>query len=220
MIESHWRIWQLADSAFPTGGFAHSGGLEAAWQSGEIPDATALARFVHDVAVQTGRSVLPFLTAAHRRPDKVAALDLACDVFVVNAVANRASRMQGRAFLSTCLRVWPSAALDRLEAHTRDGSGHAAPVIGATLRVLEVDLDTAQRLFLFNSVRGVFAAAVRLGIVGSYQAQRLQHHCMPLVDEIVSRCGGLDPSDAANTAPIVDLLQAAHDRLYSRLFQS
>jgi urease accessory protein len=34
--DEDWLLWQLADSAFPTGGFAHSGGLEAAWQHGEI----------------------------------------------------------------------------------------------------------------------------------------------------------------------------------------
>ena len=31
-----WMVLQLADSAFPTGGFAHSAGLEAAAQAGEI----------------------------------------------------------------------------------------------------------------------------------------------------------------------------------------
>ena len=34
--DNQWLLWQLADSAFPTGGFAHSGGLEAAWQNGEV----------------------------------------------------------------------------------------------------------------------------------------------------------------------------------------
>ena len=29
-------VWQLVDSAFPTGAFAHSLGLEAAWHHGEV----------------------------------------------------------------------------------------------------------------------------------------------------------------------------------------
>jgi hypothetical protein len=32
-----WLIWQLMDSAFPTGGFAHSNGFEAAFQAGNSP---------------------------------------------------------------------------------------------------------------------------------------------------------------------------------------
>ena len=35
-MEHDYLIWQLCDSAFPTGGFAHSSGLEAAWQQGEV----------------------------------------------------------------------------------------------------------------------------------------------------------------------------------------
>ena len=35
MSESPFVAWQLIDSAFPTGVFAHSWGLEAAWHHGE-----------------------------------------------------------------------------------------------------------------------------------------------------------------------------------------
>ena len=35
---SDWLTWQVVDSAFPTGAFAHSFGLESAWQQGEVED--------------------------------------------------------------------------------------------------------------------------------------------------------------------------------------
>jgi urease accessory protein len=215
-----WHIWQLADSAFPTGGFAHSWGLEAAWHSGAIPDAAALRRFVHDVVCQTGGGALPFLTSAYRESDRFEDIDRANDIFLTNVVANRASRVQGRAFLSTCLRVWPSARLDELDLRARNSCGHCAPAVGAALAALGVDLEDAQRLFLFSTVRGVLAAAVRLGIIGSYHAQRVQYDAAPALEAIVQRCGSFEEPDAVQTAPIVDLLQATHDRLYSRLFQS
>ncbi|HZH77778.1 MAG TPA: urease accessory protein UreF, partial [Archangium sp.] len=44
-----WRVLQLADSAFPTGGFAHSGGLEAAVQQGEVRGREGLERFVREL---------------------------------------------------------------------------------------------------------------------------------------------------------------------------
>jgi urease accessory protein len=217
---SDFLIWQLADSAFPTGSFAHSSGLEAAWQCGEVLTVETLRRFVHHVIHQAGHASLPLLTAAYRDPGRLAELDEVADVFLTNVVANRASRRQGRALLSTCARVWPTAALRRLEAEHSERCGHAAPVTGVVMREVQVSLLAAQRLFLYTSARGVLAAAVRLGIVGSYDAQRLQFESAPVLDAVLERCGALEESSLAQTSPIVDLLQASHDRLYSRLFQS
>ena len=220
MAGSDWVIWQLADSAFPTGGFAHSWGLEAAWHAGEIEGVDAVRRFVADAAWQAGRGGLPLVTSAHRSPSRLDELDALADAFLTNPVANRASRVQGRSFLATCARLWPSGALTALASAPDTRHGHCAPTVGAVLRCLDVPLDAAQRLFVYNTVRGVLAASVRLGIAGSYQAQRLQFESSPLMDRVLESCAGLEAGRLAQTAPLTDLFQASHDRLYSRLFQS
>ena len=97
---------------------------------------------------------------------------------------------------------------------------HVAPITGAAFRAIGLPLDTVQRAVLFAAARGVTSAAVRLGIAGSYEAQRLLFDCGPLLDQVASRCRDFDEDDLAQAEPIIDLLQSAHARLYSRLFQS
>jgi hypothetical protein len=72
-------IWQLCDSAFPTGGFAHSSGLEAAWQHGEVRGRTELVAFIKTSLDQLGHAGLPFVTAAFDAPEKLAEFDTLCE---------------------------------------------------------------------------------------------------------------------------------------------
>jgi urease accessory protein len=217
---SDWLAWQIVDSAFPTGAFAHSSGLEAAWQQGEIEDPPSLRRFVEAVIQQTAHGVVPLVNAAYRDGSRLGALDALADAFLTNPVANRASRVQGRTLVATALRIWPSDALTDIAAEVPRLCAHVGPLCGATLRAVGLPLGTVQAVVLFAAARGVLSAAVRLGIAGSYEAQRVQYDCRARLDVEVERCGGFDEDDLSQTAPIVDLLQARHDALYSRLFQS
>jgi urease accessory protein len=221
MTKSTWLVWQLADSAFPAGGFAHSFGLEAAWQQGEVTGAS-LPSFVGDAVAQAGQSGLPFVVSAHDDPAELPAVDQRCEAFLRNPVANRASRVQGRAWLGTVERSFPTRAVRELCDAIRSAGGprHFAPAFGATLRTLDVDRREASRLFLFGVARGTLSAAVRLGIVGTMDAQRLLGECEGELDRALERSQGLSMDEAAQTAPLIDLWQASHDRLYSRLFQS
>ena len=214
-------VWQLIDSAFPSGGFAHSGGLEAAVQHGYVTDSADLRAFVSQSVAQSGRSALPLATAAHRHPDDVAELDGLCDVFLSNAIANRASRAQGRALLTSVTRSFPHLDVTLATSkRSETAAGHYAPLFGALFGGLNVNLIDMQRAFLFITARGVSSAAVRLGLIGAYEAQTIQFDATQHIDSVLDECGGLSPQDIAQTAPLIDLFQSTHDRLYSRLFQS
>jgi urease accessory protein len=212
--------WQLVDSAFPTGAFAHSWGLEAACQFGEVPDVPALRAYVDASIRQAGHAVLPLLNEAYGAPESYDDVDRLAHAFLTNVVANRASRVQGRALAATAARVWPEPAMRAVKARIDAGYAHLAPASGIVFRALGVPLVTAQRVVLFGTARGVLSAAVRLGLVGSYEAQRLQFDTSPIIDEVSATCAALGLDALAQTAPLIDLLQAQHDRLYSRLFQS
>jgi len=223
-------LWQLVDSAFPTGGFAHSAGLEAARQHREVRNRDELLAFLETGLRQLGRAALPFVNTAFDEPERLAELDRLCEAFLSNHVANRASRLQGRAFLTAVERIFLErgqpcppvhAAADELaDKAVRAPFAHFAPVFGACLRQLGVPRDTVIRLFFFNHLRGVLAAAVRLNIVGPMEAQVLQHRLAPLAEEVVTRSAAFTLDDLAQTAPLLDLWQGAQDRLYSRLFQT
>jgi urease accessory protein len=219
---SEFTVWQLADSAFPVGGFAHSGGLEAARQNGEVPGGQSLLEYLEASLNQIAHASMPFVHVAFIGAVPFNAVDARCDAFLSNHVANRASRLQGQAFLSSAERAF---GLEELKAFRREQlaqntSGHFAPVFGAVARILGMEASTAARLFVFSQLRGFISAAVRLNIVGPGEGQTIQHQLAGAAEGAAMRFGEVALEDAAQTAPLLDLWQGTQDRLYSRLFQS
>ena len=212
-----WLVWQLADSAFPTGSFAHSAGLEAAWQCGQIRSSSELQGFIEATLTQLAHAALPFVLSAYDSPERLVELDRRSDAFISNHVANRASRLQGQALATIFQRI-----LDCSSDLFQDSKLflHYAPVFGVVMRSLDVERETTCRLFFFTVARGLISAAVRLGIVGPMEGQGIQSRFASLVERLISEGQDLSVDDIAQTAPIFDICHGMHDRLYSRLFQT
>ncbi|MGC3999281.1 MAG: urease accessory UreF family protein [Anaeromyxobacter sp.] len=216
-----WLLLQLADSAFPTGGFAHSGGLEAAVQLGAVDGPEQLERLAAEALWSTAWGALPFVAAAHQAPDRLLALDAACDATLPGHVANRASRALGAAFLRAASEALGAPAAALAEEVRRAGApGHLAPAFGAVLGRLETSLEEVRRLYLFQAVRALVSAGVRLGAAGPLEAQALLARLAPEAEAALRASEGCPPEEACGAAPLLDLLQGQQDRLYSRLFQS
>lgn len=215
-------LWQLADSAFPTGGFAHSGGLEAARQHGEVNGSDSLQEYLRVSLTQLAHAALPFVHAVFADEQPFREVDARCDAFLSNHVANRASRVQGQAFLASVERTF---GLEELKAFrsgqlAQNSPGHFAPVFGTVARILALAAAAAARLFVFTQLRGAISAAVRLNLVGPGEAQVIQHRLTEAAETAAGRFGEVALADVAQTAPLLDLWQGTQDRLYSRLFQS
>ena len=210
---------QLADSAFPTGGFAHSAGLEALVQAGELQ---GVEQFVGELVDQLAHGSLPIVGAAHDEPARLAELDAFTRTTVWSHVAARASKNQGRALLDVAARSFGHEALVTARARLarNELEGHLAPVFGFVTRTLGVARDEALATFLHLGVRGALSAAVRLGCIGPGEGQAIHHRLHATLDLALARARTLGLADVAQTAPLLELFGATHDRLYSRLFQS
>lgn len=219
---STWVLLQLVDSAFPTGGFAHSSGLEVMAHAGEIRSGADVARFVEETIAQATHGALPFVLAVFDQPSELASVDDRVRATMWSHVASRASVAQGRAFLDAASKTFHRPAFDaaRGALTQKKLQGHLAPVFGFVTRELDVARDDVARAFLHLSVRGVLSAAVRLGLIGPFEAQSIQHAKAGLLEAAQRRGSALTLDDVAQVNPVIELLQAKHDGLYSRLFQS
>ncbi|HEX7666390.1 MAG TPA: urease accessory UreF family protein [Polyangiaceae bacterium] len=211
-------VLQLADSAFPIGGFVHSQGLEAASSFGVVPDVDA---FFAQAAWQTGFGALPFVHATATGSESIATATDECDAFLLNPIQRRASAAQGRNLLRVAKEAF--GAREDVASFVREAETttmHLAPVFGGLARALAITPSDATRVFLHSSARNVLSAAVRLGRLGPLEAQRVLAERASLLEAVHARCGTLAISDAAQTSPVLDLFAGLHDRLYTRLFQS
>ena len=221
-----WSQWQLLDSLLPTGGFAHSFGLEAAVQSHLVSNPDELKTFVIHVLENTGSLLLPFVHSASVSPNLETwhNLDKILDATLTNEVGRKASISQGSALMRVASAVFSEIPSLKTMRDASLGSGtvsfHHAPIFGLVCGALRFDSTNSQRAYMYITMRDVISAATRLNLIGPLGAAVLQHQVAPTAEVILEKWMNRDVEEACQTAPLLDTVQGCHGYLFSRLFSS
>jgi urease accessory protein len=212
----------LADGRFPSGGHAHSGGLEAAAHRGQVHDIASLEAFLTG-RLHTSGLVGAALTAAVCAGADPVAADLAADVRTPVPQLRQVSRSQGRALVRAGRAVWPSPRLDELAA-ARPGGAHQPVAFGLLAAVAGVPPEQAALASAHGSISGPASAAVRLLGLDPYAVHavlaRLGAACEQVAREAALAAAKPLRELPMASAPLLDIRAADHATWEVRLFAS
>jgi urease accessory protein len=209
----------LADSRFPTGGYAHSHGLEQAVADG-LTDVPAFVRARQRlVAAADARVAVAARRAATTRA--LVALDDEWSARCPSPALRAAARRLGSGLLRSAATVWPD---ERIEAYRSASTCTPRPVaLGLVGAVAGLDDHTVATLSLYDDAATVTSAALKLLPLDPAHAARWLAELAPAI-EAAAREAVADERPVADqpapAAPALELAATVHQQRRERLFAS
>ena len=220
-----WLPWllQVNDSQFPSGGYAHSHGLEELVQAGHVADAAGLERFLREQLVPALREFeAPFLAEAHRCAavgdlDGLERRDWELNGWRLPAELRAASVQIG----SRRLALVQKLAGDGVAAAYAARGAPNHHLIVCALEMRAASPETAACAFAYQSISGHVMAAMKLLRLGQERAQGLiRSTMMTMVEAISGRCATSGDAVAGWFNPLVEIASMRHASAHERIFIS
>jgi urease accessory protein len=221
------RLQQLADSAFPIGGAAHSFGIEALVDAGLL-NVENLAAFLQDYLDETGAFEAAYCakSCTLARSDDCIPEWLRWNTELgarkMARESREASAAMGRRFLNLAATMSDHDLLMRAATVVveRGAEVHLAASFGLVAGAVEIHSEVAAAAYLQQSMIALVSACQRLLPLGQTYAHQILWNLKPAILRAAEQGAATPPDRASCFTPLVDLASARHANLYTRLFMS
>ena len=216
-------LFQLTDSFFPTGSFAHSFGLETYIQKEVITDQERFESFLRAILHFGIRNCDAIAVAlAHRSDtmDQIIQLDQYLSAIKQPAEMRKGSVHIGKQFLRNANKIVESKLAMDYHSAIRSGkcSGHHSVAYGVITAGIELYLVLLS--YLHSYVASQVSAAVRLIPLGATDGQQTIRSLQPDLLEISELVKDANIEDLGGFTPALDIRSMQHEQLFHRLFIS
>lgn len=214
-----WLL-QANDSAYPSGAYAHSFGLEEIVESGVIRTAGELEDFIGKQIIPALLTFeIPFFARAHAAAalaDQAAllAIDRELDAWRIPAEIRDASRRIGSQRLDLLATLENSPFIMEFRA----ASPRSHHLVVTAIELSPLPLAQAARAFAFQSIAGLTAASMKLIRIGQCACQQILRRSLESLGESLDASLARDPDGWFN--PLLEISSLRHARSHARLFIS
>ena len=218
------RMLQISDTAFPTGSFSHSMGLEAFAEAGELESAEDLQSLVglHLNSLATSDCVA--LRASYgAKIEELSRIDRLLSATKLTRELRAASSSTGKRFLlSVAALGLKDVRLDEFISGVRAGEtpGNLAVGYGVAAPVLGLDLEEVLLAYLYASAASLVAAGQKLIPLGGSAAQRVLFDLQEKIVWAAEKSREVVPEGMYAFSPTIDVRSMLHERQRVRLYIS
>ncbi len=215
-----WLL-QANDSAYPSGAYAHSFGLEELVESGVIKNPADLENFlVKQILPALLTFEIPFFAKAHAAAvagdsNKLLLFDAELDAWRIPAELRDASRRIGSQRLDLLAQLDDSSPL---VFQIREASPRCHHLVVTALELSNTDVAQAARAFAFQSIAGFTAASMKLMRIGQTSCQQILRRTLAILGEKIDE-SLLQPVDGWFN-PLLEIASLRHAHSNARLFIS
>lgn len=239
MMKNVLFLFQLIDSAFPTGAFSHSFGLETAFQEEKIKGPFELYEWVKSYvsgSLAPMEGVAVYLTYQEIQKELknqelsnpaqkyLQRLDQKVTLSKMPSESREGGIKIGKRYLKIINTLYPQSGLRHYASWIDQYLcyGNSSIVHGWITAYLEIQADFSVFTHLYVSVNNLLQSAIRLNAVGQTDVQMILQKLYPFMIEeaenIIHSCPNED--DLFSYSIIQEIEAMRHETLYSRLFMS
>ena len=221
---------QTTDTLFPSGGYAHSYGLEEMVALNKVQSREDLEDFlIQQILPSLEKLELPYvrysLEAVEKNDlDELVKINEEISAWKLTREIRDAGKSQGAQLLRMILEIYECPVSEKFNQLLQEGRDQCQQITATALlrNAQKAPLISSMIAWIYQAVSNFCSASIKLLRLGELACQKIIHRCIDRerVQNLLSKSLDVQRGSAGFFNPLLDIASARHELAFSRLFIS